>query len=423
MYILTLNCRRFSVQYQLFDWEQKQVLARGSVERVVVGDSFITHKVPGRSVQHREHECSDHHAAVELILATLADGKIGVIDSSCLITAIGHRVAHGGEKFTSSVLIDAEVLAAVHEMEQLAPLHNTPNMAGIRAALELLPDIPHVAIFDTAFHQTMPPAAYIYPLPYEWYEKYGVRRYGFHGQSHFYASKRAAALLGKPSDQCSLITVHTGNGVSLCAIKNGISIDTSMGLTPLEGVMMGTRCGDIDPGILPYMMQETNISPRDLDLVLNQKSGVIGITGRHTSRRSALEEALVGDHRCRTALDMEAYRLKKYIGSYSAVAGPLDAIVFAYGEGWADWPVRGLALQGMEAFGIRLDAERDRRALAGSGEMLVSSDDSSVRVFVIPTDEERVFVEDVAAILAGLNAGPTRYDYSCARSAGEPVIR
>ncbi|ABQ24610.1 acetate kinase [Geotalea uraniireducens] len=419
MFILTLNCRRFSVQYQLFDWAQKKVLARGAVERVMVGDSFITHKVPGRSVHHFEQECPDHRAAVELILTTLSDGKVGVIDTSGQVTAIGHRVAHGGEKFTSSMLIDDEVLAAINEMVQLAPLHNTPNMAGILAAMEILPDIPHVAIFDTAFHQTMPPAAYIYPLPYEWYEKYGVRRYGFHGQSHLYASKRAADLLGKPAEQCSLITVHTGNGVSLCAIKNGISIDTSMGLTPLEGAMMGTRCGDIDPGIPPFMMRETDMSPHELDMVLNQKSGVIGITGRHTSRRTVLEEARVGDPRCKTALELESYRLKKYIGSYCAVTGPLDAIVFAYGEGWADWPVRGMALQGMEHFGIRLDAERDRLALAGGGEMLISSDDSPVKLFVVPTDEELVFVEDVAAILAGESSDPARFDYSFARSAGE----
>ena len=418
MFILTLNCRRFSVQYQLFDRTQKKVLARGAVERVMVGDSFITHKVPGRIPYHFDQECPDHRAAVELILATLSDGKAGVIDSPGQVTAIGHRVAHGGEKFTSSMLIDCEVLAAIQEMVQLAPLHNTPNMAGIRAAMEILPDIPHVAIFDTAFHQTMPPAAYIYPLPYEWYEKYGVRRYGFHGQSHLYASKRAADLLGKPAEQCNLITVHTGNGVSLCAIKNGISVDTSMGLTPLEGAMMGTRCGDIDPGIPPFMMRETDMSPHELDMVLNQKSGVIGVTGRHTSRRTVLEEARAGDPRCKTALELESYRLKKYIGSYCAVTGPLDAIIFAYGEGWADWPVRGMALQGMEHFGIRLDAERDRRALAGGGEMLISSDDSPVKVFVVPTDEELVFVEDVAAILAGESSDPARFDYSFARSAG-----
>ena len=411
MHILTLNCRRFSVQYQLFDWEQKAVLARGTVERVAVGDSFITHKVPGRSVHHLEQECPDHRAAVELILATLSEGKFRVINTTGYITAIGHRVAHGGEKFTSSQLIDGEVLAAIHEMEQLAPLHNTPNMAGIRAAMEILPAIPHVAIFDTAFHQTMPPAAYIYPLPYEWYEKYGIRRYGFHGQSHLYALTRAAFMLGKPSGECNLITVHTGNGVSLCAIKNGISIDTSMGLTPLEGAMMGTRCGDIDPGIPPFMMRETNMSPLELEMVLNQKSGVIGITGRHTSRRAVMEEAMDGSERCRLALEMEAYRLKKYIGAYCAVTGPLDAVVFSYGEGWADWPVRGMALQGMEAFGIKPDVVRDRQALAGVGEMTVSSDDSPVKVFVIPTDEELVFVEDVAAILAGMNAGRTSCDY------------
>jgi acetate kinase len=257
-------------------------------------------------------------------------------------------VVHGGEKFTRSVLIDSEVVAAIRETAQLAPLHNGPSLTGIEAAFILLPGIPQVAIFDTAFHQTMPQHAYIYPLPYEWYEKHGVRRYGFHGQSHHYAARRGAELLGLPPERTNLITVHTGNGVSLCAVKGGRSVDTSMGLTPLEGAMMGTRCGDIDAGIPPFIMNEMGLSSTEMDLFLNQKSGLTGVIGRNISRRAASEAADHGDQRCRLALEMEAYRLKKYIGAYIAAVGKIDAIVFSYGEGWVDWPVRGMALTGME---------------------------------------------------------------------------
>jgi acetate kinase len=399
MLILTLNCRRFSVQYQLFDWGLQVPLASGKVERVVVGDSFITHLVPGKDPQHRDEECADHKDALQLILATLTDPKIGVLSDTASIRAVGHRVVHGGEKFTRSVPIDREVTAAIEEMAQLAPLHNTPNLAGIRGAQDLLPEIPHIAVFDTAFHQTMPEAAYIYPLPYEWYETHGVRRYGFHGQSHLYATRRGAALAGVEREHCNMVTVHIGNGVSLCAVRNGESVDTSMGLTPLEGVMMGNRCGDIDPGIIPFMMNQANLSPHEIDLFMNQKSGVTGIVGRRVTRRILVDEARDGDARCRLALDMEAYRLRKYLGSYLAVIGKPDAIVFSYGEGWADWPVRGMALVGMEQFGIKLDPARDFEALKGGREMQISADDSRVKVFVMPTGEDSVLNGDVASIL------------------------
>ena len=406
MLILTLNCRRFSVQYQLFDWRHLVSLASGEVERVNVGDSFITHRVPGRHPQHRDGECQDHRAALELILATLVDPKIGVISKVGRISAVGHRVVHGGEKFTRSVLIDQEVTEAIQEVASLAPLHNIPNLAGIRGAQELLPAIPHVAIFDTAFHQTMPQAAFVYPLPYEWYQAHGVRRYGFHGQSHLYASRRGAALAGVPLKQSNLVTVHIGDGVSLCAVRNGESVDTSMGLTPLEGVMMGNRCGDIDPGIIPFMINQAGISPHEMDLFMNQRSGLAGIVGRRVSRRVLMDEARDGDARCRLALDMEAYRLRKYLGAYLAVIGKPDAIVFSYGEGWVDWPVRGLALQGMEQFGIKVDPERDLLALLGEREMLISADDSKVKVFVMPTGEDMVLNEDVATIMGWRSPDP-----------------
>ena len=405
MLILTLNCRRFSVQYQLFDCRHRVTLASGKVERVVVGDSFITHQVPGRNPEHRDGECADHRGALELILATLTDPKIGVLTGAGRIRAVGHRVVHGGERFTDSVLIDQDVTDAIKEMATLAPLHNTPNLAGIHAAQELLPGIPQVAVFDTAFHQTMPEAAYIYPLPYEWYQRHGVRRYGFHGQSHLYAARRGAALAGVAREKSNLVSVHTGNGVSLCAVRNGASVDTSMGLTPLEGVMMGNRCGDIDPGIIPFMMNQAGISALEIDLFLNQKSGLTGIVGRRVTRRILMDEANDGDERCRLALDMEAYRLRKYLGGYLAVVGKPDAIVFSYGEGWADWPVRGMALAGMEQFGIKIDPERDLLALLGGREMLISADDSKVKVFVMPTGEDTVLNEDVAFILGWSGKG------------------
>ena len=399
MLILTLNCRRFSVQYQLFDWGNRVLLASGKVERILVGDSFLTHKVPGREPRHLDAECADHRGALQLVLATLTDEKEGVIPDVGRIGAIGHRVAHGGERFTSSVPIDEDVVATIKEMATLAPLHNTPNLAGIHAAQELLSGVPQVAIFDTAFHQTMPEAAYIYPLPYEWYENHGVRRYGFHGQSHLHAARRGAALVGLPLERCNMVTVHTGNGVSVCAVKNGVSVDTSMGLTPLEGLMMGTRCGDIDAGIIPFMINEAGISASELDLFMNQKSGVAGVVGRRVSRRVLVDEAVNGDPRCRLALDMEAYRLRKYLGAYIAVTGRPDAIVFTYGEGWEDWPVRGMALKEMGPFGIEVDLERDEEALRGEAEMLISTDSSPVKVFAIPTGEDMVLNEDVAAIM------------------------
>jgi acetate kinase len=398
MLILTLNCRRFSAQYQLFDWGKRIPLANGKVERVVVGDSFITHNVPGRAPQHPDGECADHKDALALILSTLTSPKFGVIGDVSRIGGVGHRVVHGGEKFTHSVQINEEVTAAIKEMATLAPLHNNPNLAGIRAAQELLKEVPQVAIFDTAFHQTMPEAAYMYPLPYEWYRNHGVRRYGFHGQSHLYASRRGAELAKVPLEWANMVTIHTGNGVSLCALKNGVSVDTSMGLTPMEGVMMGNRCGDIDAGIVPFMIREAGISAGEIDLFMNQKSGVTGIVGRRVTRRMLVDEARDGDPRCRLALEMEAYRLRKYLGGYLAVVGRPDAIVFTYGEGWADWPVRGMALRGMEHFGIVIDPEMDMQALRG-GEVMITAPNSPVKVFVIPSGEDTVLNEDVASIL------------------------
>lgn len=415
MDILALNCGSSSVKYQLFDWSRKEVIAKGMVERVIVGDSFIIHEVPGRETYREESECPDHQVAIDLIIRTLTDTAHGVLKDINQISAIGHRVVHGGEKFTRSVRIDQQVLDAVKEVQHLAPLHNPPNIAGIEAAQALLPHVPHIAIFDTAFHQTMPEHAFLYPLPYDWYQKYGVRRYGFHGTSHLYVSKRAAVLLGKAPKDCNLITMHIGNGVSHAAIKGGVSVDTSMGLTPLEGAVMGTRCGDIDPAIPAFMMQKENLSAKEIDGILNKKSGVLGITGRFTDRRDVIEHAQNGDRLCKLALDMEAYRLRKYIGSYMAAIGRLDAVIFTAGVGEMGWPIREKSIEGLEHLGIYLDKERNRSAMTRKRETLITTDDSPVKVFVIPTDEELVFTEDVAAILEGSYTDHMQFEYSFAR--------
>lgn len=415
MDILALNCGSSSVKYQLFDWKKKEVIAKGMVERVTIGDSFIIHEVPGRETYREEYECPDHQVAIHLIIKILADAQHGVVKNINEISAVGHRVVHGGEKFTRSVMIDDAVLAGIKEVQHLAPLHNPPNIAGIEAARSVLPDVPHVAIFDTAFHQTMPRHAYTYPLPYEWYEKYGVRRYGFHGTSHLYVSKRAAVMLGKDPKDCNIITMHIGNGVSHSAIKGGVSVDTSMGLTPLEGAVMGTRCGDIDPAIPLFLQQQENLTAKELDSILNKKSGVLGITGQFTDRRDVLEGAAKGDDRCALALQIEAYRLKKYIGAYAAAAGGIDAVVFTAGVGEMGWQIREMALEGLEFMGIKLDREKNKNTMTRKSENIVSTPDSPVKVFVIPTDEELVFTEDVVGILEGTYTDHMKFNYSFAR--------
>lgn len=412
MNILTLSCWSHSIKYHLFSWGGESLLAVGTVERVGLGGASISLKVAGREEETRDVEFIDHQGAVALILDTLSDG---VGSEAERIGAVGHRVAHGGERFHRSEVIDGRVLDAIRELQQLAPLHNAANIAGIEAATGLLPQVPHVAIFDTAFHVTMPDFAYVYPLPYEWYKSYGVRRYGFHGPSHLYLSRRAAALLGKPAAECNLVTIHIDRGVSLCAIRNGVSIDTSMGLTPLEGAIMETRSGDFDAGITSYIMQQMNLSAREMESILNQKSGILGITGWHAERRQVLEAACGGHARCLLALQMEAYRLKKYLGAYLAAVGPLDAVVFTTGAGEWEWFARELTLGGLECFGILPDHERNRAAGSGRREALITSDASLVKGFVIPTDEELVFAQDVTAILSGEYIGHQHHDYSFAR--------
>lgn len=416
MIIMALNCGSSSVKYQLYDWQKMEVVAKGMVERVIIGGSFIMHEIPGRENYYHELDCANHQEAIDLVIKTVTDPVHGVLKSVDEISAVGHRVVHGGEKFICSVMIDESVLDAVKEVQHLAPLHNPPNIEGIEAAQALMPTVPHVAIFDTAFHQTMPAHAYIYPLPYEWYEQHQVRRYGFHGTSHLYVSKRAAVLLGKDPKDINIITMHIGNGVSHCAIKNGISIDTTMGLTPLEGAVMGTRCGDIDPAIPSFMMQKNNLSAKEIDSILNKKSGVMGITGRFTDRRDVIEHANAGDKRCQLSLEIESYRLKKYIGAFMAAVGKLDAVVFTAGVGEMGAAIREKAIEGLEHIGIILDRERNNGAMTRKRETLITTDDSPVKVYVIPTDEELVFTEDVVGILNGTYTDHMHFQYSFAKA-------
>ena len=416
MDILALNCGSSSVKYQLFDWTRKEVIAKGMVERVTIGDSYIIHEVPGRETYREEYECPDHRVAVHLIVKTLTSASEGVVKSMDQISAVGHRVVHGGEKFTCSVQINEDVLNTIKEVQHLAPLHNPPNISGIEAAQAVLPNVPHIAIFDTAFHQSMPESAYTYPVPYEWYENHGVRRYGFHGTSHLYVSKRASVLLGKAPKDCNIITMHIGNGVSHCAIKNGVSVDTSMGLTPLEGAVMGTRCGDIDPALPMFIQQVEGLSAKEVDAVLNKKSGILGITGQYTDRRDVIEAAEEGDARCQLAIDIEGYRLKKYIGSYMAGLGALDAVVFTAGVGEMGWLIREKALENLSHMGIILDKEKNRNTMTRKRETMISTPDSPVKVFVIPTDEELVFTEDVVAILEETYTDHMNFQYSFAES-------
>ena len=411
MRILCLNCGSSSVKYRLYDWDKQKTLATGVVERVTVGNSFIVHEVSGREKLVNKRDCPDHKAAIKLVMDALVHPEHGVIPDTGSIEAVGHRVVHGGEKFAKSVLIDKEALDAFKQISDLAPLHNPPNIMGIEAAQDLMPRIPHVAIMDTAWHQTMPAHAYIYALPYSWYEKYGVRRYGFHGTSFLFNAKRAAVLLGKDPFKCNLVICHIGNGASINAVKDGLSYDTSMGMTPLEGLVMGTRAGDHDPAIDFFVMAKENLSPKEMDAILNKKSGVLGVTGKFTDRRDVEEAAAMGDARAALALQIEGYRIKKYIGAYAAAVGGLDAVVFTAGVGEMSDHIRALACGGLGSMGIRLDEEKNRLAHTRNAECDISAANSKVKVFVIPTDEERVFIEDVDAITEGTYDVHTRFTY------------
>jgi acetate kinase len=388
MKVLVINAGSSSVKYQLYQMPGATVLAKGLVERIGNKGSRLTQKAGGQTHE-IEKTVAGHEQAMDLILTTLVDPEFGVLKDVSEIASVGHRVVHGGEEFSDSMLIDDSVIASIEKFADLAPLHNPSNLTGIRASQHGLPDAKQVACFDTAFHTTIPEVAYLYALPYELYEKYRVRRYGFHGISHCYVARRAVDLMGK--DSANIITCHLGNGCSITAVKNGKSIDTSMGLTPLEGLVMGTRCGDIDPAIL-FFLADKGYSVEELNTLCNNKSGLLGISGQSNDMRNLSELAAAGDKRAQLAIDIFAYRIRKYIGTYTAVLGTVDAVVFTGGIGENNPDLRTQICAEQVQIGIKIDA--DKNADASSKERLISTNDSRVQVFVIATDEEAAIAND-----------------------------
>lgn len=416
MAILTLSCRQKSLEYYLFDSEHFTPLASGSLTGIGCGchaELICDHIQPQRHVVSAPI-LVDLHSAIAYVLNLL--GSAGQergfsTPASWTITAVGHRVVHGGELFCQSVAIDEQVLDKIRQLERLAPKYNVPNREGIEAAMTLLPSLVHVAIFDTAFHQTMPSRAYIYPLPYEWYEKHAVRRYGFHGPSHLYLSRCAAKLINKPISECRMITVHMELGISLCAIDHGQSVDCSMGFTPVDGTMQERRSGTVDPGIPGFIMDWRGISAQQVEEILNEKSGLLGIVGPCSGRRDVLEKSLAGEQRAQLAITMESYGLKKSIGSYLTALGGCDALVFSTGQGDLEVATRREFLAGLEFFGVMLDQERNANAATSNRPERISHDDSPIQVWVIPTHEERVYAEDTAFVCAGKSKEPWRQQY------------
>lgn len=412
MVILTLNCGSSSVKYQVYDWKEKRILGVGLVERIAEKISRLEHKQTSQEIYEAEKSCSNHGDAVAWILKTLTDPKKGCLEDIDSIRAVGHRMVHGADLFTKSVIVDDNALAKFESISHLAPLHNPANITGIRAAQKNLSSIPHCAVIDTAWHQTMPATSYMYALPYNWYENYRIRRYGFHGTSYIYTAKRASVLLGKDPMKTNLIIAHIGNGSSICAVKDGKSYDTSMGMTPLEGLMMGTRSGDIDPAIMLFMMMQDDIGPQAMDSILNKKSGVLGITEKIIDRRDVNAGVDRGDRRCILAQNLEAYRIRKYIGAYYAALGSLDAVVFTAGVGELNSIYRLKALHGLGKLGIKIDERKNEISRTRNAETCISSDDSPIKILVIPTDEELVITEDTQALVDGTYNIHTSFKYS-----------
>jgi len=401
MKILVLNCGSSSVKYKLLNMDTREELGSGGVEKVGMKGSFLKHTCQDGQKVIFEGEVLEHQTAIEYILGVLTSEKYGAIKSLDEIDAVGHRVVHGGEKFNSSVLITNEVIEMLEECIELAPLHNPPNLAGIRAISELLPEAPQVGVFDTAFHQTMPEHAYMYGIPYSLYAKYGIRRYGFHGTSHRYVSRRACEFLGLDYENSKIITAHIGNGASISAIENGKSIDTSMGLTPLEGLMMGTRSGDVDLGVVPFLMEKENLSSAAVSAVFNKHSGVLGVSGISSDMREIEQAISEGNTRAKLALDMYEYRIKKYIASYIGVLNGVDAIVFTGGVGENQTGTRQYVCEGLSWIGIEIDKELN--AKTRGKETLLTTPNSKVKVVVIPTDEEYMIASDTLEIVSELS--------------------
>ena len=392
MKILVLNCGSSSIKYKLYEMTTKEVLAQGGIEKLGLPDSFLKFKMPDGSKKTIEKNMPEHTVGVQLIFDTLTNPEYGCIKSLSEIDAVGHRLVHGGEKFNTSVVITPEVIEQMKACTDLAPLHNPANLKGVAAVSAILPDVPQVGVFDTAFHQTMPAHAYMYALPYEYYTQYGVRRYGFHGTSHRYVSRRACEFLGVDYEKTKIITVHVGGGGSITAIKDGKSIDTSMGLTPVEGLVMGTRSGDVDLGAITYLMDKLNLSVADLNTIINKKSGVLGVSGVSSDMRDIEDAISKGNERAKLALEMFEYRLLKYIGAYTAALNGVDVIVFTGGIGENQTITREYICEGLNYLGVKYDKELN--AKSRGEEIEISTPDSKVKVVVIPTDEELTIATD-----------------------------
>lgn len=396
MKVFVINCGSSSLKYQLIDMTNENVLAKGLCDRIGLSQSFLKHSRTGHDTVIIEKDIYNHKKAIQEVLAVLTDSKLGVIASLDEIVAVGHRVVHGGEKFTNSAIINHEVLSAIEECSELAPLHNPPNITGIQACQQLMPNTPEIAVFDTSFHQTMPPYAYLYPIPYELYTKYKLRKYGFHGTSHKFVSERAAHVLGKPLNTLKIVTCHLGNGSSICAIKNGKSVDTSMGFTPLEGLPMGTRSGSIDPAVIQFIMEKEGLSIKEVTDMLNKKSGVLGLSHLSSDFRDLEEASETGNHQAELALDVFNYRVKKLIGEYAAAMGGIDAIVFTGGIGENNWILRGVVSDGLTFLGVEIDKEKNK--IRGR-EIDISVDSAKVRMLVIPTNEELAIAREAKKLI------------------------
>lgn len=397
MKILILNCGSSSVKYQLFELPANFCLAKGMVSRIGMSGAVLTHKPHDRPEVTLSSEILDHTVAIEHVIAVLLSPNHGVIKDRSEIVAVGHRVVHGGEHFTESCVITPECMLELRKLIELAPLHNPHNIRGINAAMANLPGVPNVAVFDTAFHHRMPEHAYIYPLPYILYRKYRIRRYGFHGMNHHFVSKRAAEMLNSTRENLKIITCHLGNGASMSAVKNGISVDTTMGFTPLEGLMMGTRCGDIDPAIILHMMGKEELSLHEANTMLNKHSGLVGVSGVSSDMREILEEMKNGTKSAKLAFDIYCYRVKKYIGAYAAAMGGLDCIVFSAGIGENSAEVRQACVSGLEFMGIELDDAAN--AAARGKDAIISKSTGKVKVVVVPANEELVIALDTAELI------------------------
>jgi len=399
MKVLVINCGSSSLKYQVMDMTGESLMAKGLVERIGIEGSVLTHEKIGQEKFVLETPMADHKDAIGHVLAALQDPEHGVLKSMDDLGAVGHRVVHAGEKYTSSVLITDDVIEALEECVDLAPLHNPPNLLGIAACKELMPNTPMVGVFDTAFHQTMPPESYIYAIPYEYYEKYGIRRYGFHGTSHRYVAERAAAMMGKNLDEMKIITCHLGNGASVSAIKRGKCVDTSMGLTPLEGLVMGTRSGDIDPTIVSYITNREKIDVSDTLDILNKKSGVLGVSGVSSDFRDLENAAQDGNERAQLAMKVFAHKVRFYIGAYIAEMNGIDALVFTAGLGENSIEMRDVICHDMGNLGIKMDLVKNK---VRGKESVISRDDSPVKILLIPTNEELVIARDTLQIAQNL---------------------